>query len=623
LKHWIPTNFKLLMVFQIVSIFASLAFLAGTFVIEDDIGKAISFGAFFSGTIAVILLFIVHSASKALRQSEERLNHALGVSNDGLWDWNLATGEMFFSPRWCETLGFAPEEVEARAEFWEQRIHPTEASRVMEELNDYLANRDGVFQSENRLRKRSGDYRWNLTRAKIVARDEDGLPARLVGVDVDITDVHDLSEELSYQASHDVLTDLANRREFELRLRRVLSTAQSDNSEHALCYLDLDQFKVINDTSGHVAGDELLRQLGRILRTHVRKRDTLARLGGDEFGVLMEHCTLEHAGRGAEALRKAVGLFRFTWDGREFQVTTSVGVVPISEHSESAASILSAADSACYAAKEDGGDRVHTFREGDADLERRHGEMQWVPRINRALEEDRFELFAQPIVPVNSEKKEGDHYEILLRMRDENGQLVAPGRFLPAAERFNLSTRIDRWVIDAAFRWLSEHPEKLRRLSMCSINLSGLSLGNEEFMGAIVRRLDEGTLPPDAICFEITETAAIANLASATNFIHSLREKGCRFSLDDFGTGLSSFAYLKNLPVDFLKIDGAFVKSISYDAIDLAMVRSINDIGHTMGKQTIAEFVEDELILERLREIGVDYAQGYGIGRPGPIDQMD
>ncbi|RKZ34889.1 MAG: hypothetical protein DRQ37_07245, partial [Gammaproteobacteria bacterium] len=227
MKRWIPTNFKLLMIFQIVSMIASATFLAGTFVIEDEIGKAASFGAFFAGTIAVILLFIVNSASKALRQSEERLNHALGVSNDGLWDWNLVTGEMFFSPRWCETLGFAPEEVEARAEFWEQRIHPSEASRVMEELNDYLANRDGVFQCENRLRTRSGDYRWNLTRAKIVARDEDGLPARLVGVDVDITDVHDLSEELSYQASHDVLTDLVNRREFELRLRRVLSTAQN------------------------------------------------------------------------------------------------------------------------------------------------------------------------------------------------------------------------------------------------------------------------------------------------------------------------------------------------------------------------------------------------------------
>ncbi|RKZ36444.1 MAG: diguanylate cyclase, partial [Gammaproteobacteria bacterium] len=262
-------------------------------------------------------------------------------------------------------------------------------------------------------------------------------------------------------------------------------------------------------------------------------------------------------------------------------------------------------------------------REGDADLERRHGEMQWVPRINRALEEDRFELFAQPIVPINGATDEGDHYEILLRMRDENGQLVAPGRFLPAAERFNLSTRIDRWVIDATFHWLNEHPEKLRRLSLCSINLSGLSLGNEEFMGAIVRRLDEGTLPAHVICFEITETAAIANLASATNFIHCLRERGCRFSLDDFGTGLSSFAYLKNLPVDFLKIDGGFVKSISYDAIDLAMVRSINDIGHTMGKKTIAEFVEDDLILERLREIGVDYAQGYGVGRPGPLDKMD
>ena len=438
----------------------------------------------------------------------------------------------------------------------------------------------------------------------------------------DITEAHNLSDQLSYQATHDGLTGLINRREFERRLERVLESAKSAKTEHALCYLDLDQFKVINDTCGHVAGDELLRQLGELLQKQVRKRDTLSRLGGDEFGVLIEHCSLGHAKQIAKELRKVIQDVQFVWEDKNFSLGVSIGLVPITADGGSITNVLSMADTACYAAKDKGTNRIHVYREDDTELARRYGEMQWVSRINRALEENRFHLVFQPIVPVAGLESLRNHYELLLRLEDEDGSTVWPDSFLPAAERYNLSTNLDRWVIGRAFRWLADYPQHLKRLFLCSINLSGHSLGNGKFLEFVIQQFEETNLPPQKICFEITETVAIANLTSATRFIKALSELGCRFALDDFGSGLSSFAYLKNLPVDFLKIDGMFVKDIVDDPIDFAMVRSINEIGHVMGKQTIAEFVENEDILEKLREIGVDYAQGYGIGRPRPIEEI-
>ena len=355
-----------------------------------------------------------------------------------------------------------------------------------------------------------------------------------------------------------------------------------------------------------------------VLRGQVRERDTLARLGGDEFGVLMEHCSLAQAERVAKALREVIAGFRFLWEGRSFDVGVSVGLVSITEVSESIADILSAADRACYAAKDEGRNRVHVYREGDAELARRHGEMQWATRIPQALDEHRFHLVFQPIVPLDSGVSEGEHHEVLIRMEDEEGHIVLPGAFLPAAERYNLSVKIDRWVTGKALEWLEGDSKRLGNLFLCTINLSGLSLGDEEFLKSIIRQFDRTNIPPEKICFEITETAAIANLFNATRFMKALKELGCRFSLDDFGSGLSSFAYLKNLPVDFLKIDGVFVKDIVDDPIDLAMVKSINEVGHAMGKRTIAEHVENEAILETLKlpEIRVDYVQGYGIARP-------
>jgi diguanylate cyclase (GGDEF)-like protein len=425
-----------------------------------------------------------------------------------------------------------------------------------------------------------------------------------------------------HQATHDALTGLVNRREFERRLERVLATAQTEGAEHALCYADLDQFKIINDTCGHIAGDALLRQLGTLLPTKIRKRDTLARLGGDEFGVLMEHCSLNQARRVANAMLRTLEDYRFIWNGNSFSIGASIGLVPITVNSTSITYLLSAADSACYAAKERGRHRISIYREGDEELAKRQGEMQWAARLPRALETNRFRLYYQPIRALNGVHSSGDHYELLLRMEDEEGQLILPGAFLPAAERYGFSNKLDRWVIRLAFDWLQKHNQQLDQLALCSINLSGHSLGEDAFLEDLVTLVKQSQIPPQKICFEITETAAITNLSNATRFIKTLKARGCQFALDDFGSGLSSFAYLKNLPVDFLKIDGLFVKDIANDPLDLALVKSINDIGHVMGKKTIAEFVENKAVREKLEAIGVDYGQGFSIGRPRPIEDM-
>ena len=432
----------------------------------------------------------------------------------------------------------------------------------------------------------------------------------------DITEARALSQQLRFQAAHDALTGLVNRREFENRLERSLKAAEGGRSEHAVCYLDLDQFKIINDTCGHVAGDELLRRLGRVLAQQVRSQDTLARLGGDEFGVLLENCSMHAAERVANALRHTIEDFRFSWQKQVFGIGVSIGVVPIQGLGQTVSSILSAADAACYAAKDRGRNRIHIYHEGDVELVRRHGEMRWVTRIQTALEENRFELARQPIVPLSTSSREDTHYELLLRMRDEDGEIVLPEAFLPAAERYNLSVKLDRWVVREAFRQLTRDPSHLQKLFLCSINLSGVSLADEDFLIFVTTEFAATGLPPSKVCFEITETAAIANLADAMRFMEVLRRLGCRFALDDFGSGLSSFAYLKSLPVDFLKIDGVFVKDIVEDAIDRELVRAINKIGHVMGKRTIAEFVESKEILTALVEIGVDYAQGFELGKP-------
>ena len=405
-------------------------------------------------------------------------------------------------------------------------------------------------------------------------------------------------------------------------MHRVLNSAQTENTEHVLCYLDLDQFKIINDTCGHMAGDGLLRQLSELMRRHIRNRDSLARLGGDEFGVLIEHCSINKAEKIADNLRQAIADFQFYWDDKIFKIGVSIGMASINNDTTSIANILMVADNACYTAKAKGRNRIHIHEEGDTELENRRREMLWTTRIQKALDEDRFCLAVQTILPLNPKEKKGEHYEVLVRMVDEDGKIIPPNVFIPVAERYHLITRIDRHVVNMTMDWLSNNPDFLERLDLCSINLSGPSLVDDTFLEFIVHKLSECKVQAEKICFEITETAAIANLTSAGHFITRLKEEGCKFALDDFGSGLSSFAYLKTLPVDYLKIDGVFVRDIENEKSDLAIVKSIHEISRALNKKTIAEFVESDSILRILEEIGVDYAQGYGISRPQPLDEL-
>jgi diguanylate cyclase (GGDEF)-like protein/PAS domain S-box-containing protein len=681
---------------------------------------------------------------KHLTSLQERNDLAMHTGNDGLWDFDAENNRVYFSPRWKAMLGYADDEMNNSPD-WRQLVHPDDMPRVQASIRDHVAGKTPIFESIHRMRHRSGEWRWVVSRAKARV-DANGRLLRLVGTELDITErrlyedalfrekesaqitlqsigdgvittdqhsmveyinpvaaeltgwqledaqgrpideifrafheetceplenpmtvairrsrsiksvrpmllirrdgnelyvestaapirdglggvaggvlvFHDVSESrelnrrLSYHASHDVLTGLVNRREFESRLERALKSAKARETSYAVCYLDLDQFKIINDTCGHSAGDALLGQVGALLKSKIRWRDTLARLGGDEFGLLLESCSLDEALRTAEQLREAVRNFRFVWEERTFRLGASIGVVPISADNEDVASILSAADSACGAAKEAGRNRVHSFEENDLDLMRRRREMQWAARINNALEESRFELFRQTIQPLQRQDA-GAHYELLLRMRDENGKIVSPDNFIAAAERYGITPNIDRWVIENAFRWLVSEADEREKLVLCSINLSGQSLGDDKFLPFVIEQFHRSGIDATKICFEITETAAVASFSQANRFIQALKELGCKFALDDFGTGLSSFGYLKHFPVDFLKIDGSFVKEILHDPIDREMVRSINEIGHLTGKQTIAEFAENQEIIQMLTSLGVDYAQGYGVSQP-------
>ena len=688
-------------------------------------------------------------AERALELSQERFNLAVTGSNDGLWDWDIDTSEVYYSPRFKQLLGLRDIEMENTMQALMSRLHEDDRSATEAAFEAHLM-KSAPFDIEVRLQTKAGDFRWFRSRGQSV-RDADGRAIRMAGAITDITDrrlaaaelfsekeraqvtlasiadgvittdadgwveylnpvavdltgwtadsarglplqaifrmvhettrqpapspielvlreernvetaatmlllrndgtevpivqsaapirarsgeitgvvlvLHDVSRErqyaakLSYQASHDALTGLINRTEFEQRLSHALMSAAQLGRHHAVMYLDLDQFKVVNDTSGHAAGDQLMRQVSAVLQRRLREGDTLARLGGDEFGVLLENCSSENALRIADELRQTVMEFHFAWENRSFTIGVSIGVVNVEDGLFTIADVLSAADAACYMAKEKGRNRVQVYHREDSELSMRHGEMEWVGRLQKALDEDRFVLYSQDIVALGGANK-GGHCELLIRMLDEKGEIVPPMAFIPAAERYGLMPSIDRWVIRNALAIIAREQADLRgeALDVYAINLSGASIGDDRFLDFVREQFTRFGVRYQSICFEITETAAIARLDKATYFIQELRALGCRFSLDDFGAGMSSFAYLKHLPVDYLKIDGGFVKDMADDPIDRAMVEAINNVGHVMGKQTIAEFVDGERIIAALREIGVDYAQGYGVAKPRPF----
>ena len=485
-----------------------------------------------------------------------------------------------------------------------------------EHFSAALAGQAARFEAE--IRPPRGEPRWveiSMNRVHLEAGD------LVIGILRDVTERVALQSALQHQASHDDLTGLVNRREFQQRLRALVDALPVDHGPHALIYVDLDQFKVVNDTCGHLAGDELLRQLGLRLKQRVTSRDVIARLGGDEFGLLVHDRSIEDAMRLAESLCETVSRHRFVWGERSFEMTASVGVRAIDGGAVSAEDVLSAADAACYVAKDQGRNRVQLYFGGTVCKGKRQ-EMEWVSRLNKALDENRFQIWQQRILDLQGDAGSG-RVEMLLRLVDEEGMIVAPGQFFPAAERYGLMPAIDRWVIQHLLlggQCGSLHAAlQDRTVPHCAINLSGASLNDDKFLGFLEDALRRSPIGCHVLCFEITETVAVANFGRAREVMQALKEFGCQFALDDFGSGMSSFSYLKNLPVDYLKIDGALVRNIMEEAADFAMVEAIHRVGSVLGLKTIAEFVETESTLQRLREIGVDYAQGYAIHRPEPL----
>jgi diguanylate cyclase (GGDEF)-like protein len=436
--------------------------------------------------------------------------------------------------------------------------------------------------------------------------------------------INDATSMLRYQAQHDDLTGLINRREFEVRLERCLKSVHENNAQHVFCYLDLDQFKLVNDTCGHSAGDELLKQVSVLLSNKMRERDTLARLGGDEFGLLLENCTLADANQINNALLKTIRDYRFIYDDKIFNIGVSIGLVVINRGFENASDIIHAADSACYSAKSAGRNQSFLFNAGDIEVVQHRSAVEAISDITDEIDDQQFMLYCQPIVPLNAEVNQLRHYEILLRKIDLDGKIILPTTFIPSAERYHLMPNIDRWVIKNVFlayrQMLDINAEKCDYVF--SINLSGTSLGDKSLLGFIQDMFVKYSIPPEAICFEITETAAIVNLKNTILLFSELQKLGCSFALDDFGSGMSSFTYLKNFDVDYLKIDGTFVKEMHVNKIDHAMVRSIHSVAEAMNIKTVAEFVENEEILRELKAIGVHYGQGLYLGVPVTVKGM-
>jgi len=427
-----------------------------------------------------------------------------------------------------------------------------------------------------------------------------------------------------YQASHDELTHLVNRKEFENLLRRALETARKDKTVHVLCFLDLDHFKIINDTCGHVAGDRLLQNISTLLRKHTRKHDTLGRLGGDEFGLLLENCPTVKAAEIAEGLVGLVKNYNFVWEKRNFSVGVSIGLIPITHESESVARLMSQADMSCYAAKDMGRNRVHVHELGGSHITQMHNEMHWVANIRDSITENRFMLYVQPITPVADTTTSQHMYEVLLRLRDDDGNIVSAGPYIPAAERFGLMRDVDHWVLEKAFEYITHIYSTIDQLDLrLFINLSGNSFTDPEIRSMILDSIDLGRIPSRSVCFEITETCAVKDIATAVEFMNILKLSNCQIALDDFGSGMSSFTYLKNMPVDYLKLEGTIVNQMANNTIDHAMVAAMNQIGRIMNIKTIAEYVESAEIFNRLSAIGVDYAQGYHISKPFPIEDLE
>ncbi len=551
-----------------------------------------------------------------LRQEAERISSGMPI---GLYATDGEGACTFTNPRWQEIYGLNLEE--SRGSGWADTIHPEDRSAVFAEWTQAAAEaRD--FEMGFRLLRRDGSVINVHSQAKAL-RDPAGVITGFLGFVQDVTTEVALREELQHQASHDALTQLLNRRAFDACLSQCLQQpAHPGQPGHALLYIDLDQFKIINDAAGHAAGDRLLVQVARLLEAFRSPEASLARLGGDEFGLLLPHCTVAEAEATAGRIIRVLEDVRYQEAEQRFRIGVSIGVVPLLGQDFDPDAVMQAADTSCFAAKESGRNRWHTWGESDADLISRNQAMRWVTRLQRAIDDDRLELHAQRIVPLNPADGDALRAELLLRIREDDGALVMPGAFLPPAERFQLITRLDQWVLQKTIALLAALAS-LEGIERISLNVSGLSVVDPSFVQMVDAALvDAGPAISQRLCFEITETAAITNVAAAVQFISIVRRHGCTVALDDFGSGMASFGTLKNLTVTHLKIDGQFVTGVIDDPLDDVAVRCFVEVAEVIGLRTVAEFVESEAVLQRLRQIGVHYAQGYHLHRPEPFEQV-
>lgn len=559
-------------------------------------------------------------AEQALFEEKERLHVTLSSIGDAVITTDVEGCVIYLNPVAETMTGWRHDEALGK------RL--PDVFQIVNELTDEIALnpvdvvlrlRESAGLAENTALIQRGGGRLSIEDSAAPIRDKEGNIVGVVLVFHDVSQARQMARTMTHHATHDALTGIINRREFEHRLDLALQSAKREAKDHTVLYLDLDRFKIVNDTCGHGAGDELLRQLTSLLQTKLRQSDTLGRLGGDEFGVLLDSCPAGPAFRIADLLRQTVRDFHFAWLDKVFPIGVTIGLVTFDHTAGTVEDVLRMADAACLLAKDKGRNRVHVHIQGDAEIARRHGEMGWIARIQKAFDEDLFILYSQKILSLGGPEEAGEHREVLLRMKDDDGTMIPPMAFIPAAERYGLMPQIDRWVVNAVFSQLAQEHSDGADEGTCAINLSGTSICDDDFLTFVLEKMDYYQTEPSQICFEITETAAITNLSQATVLIRELKKRGCRFSLDDFGSGMSSFAYLKHLPVDYLKIDGGFVKDMIDDKIDCAMVEAINHIGHVMGIRTIAEFVENDEILAKLRVIGVDFAQGYGVEKPKAV----
>ena len=575
----------------------------------------IASAAMFLGLVAYALA-VLRWTVRRIRESEGRFRAAFHQAGVGMLKMDLQGSFIEANDALGDILGYRRDELAGKT--FADILHPDELAQMRGKSGGIDWHYADV-PIDGRFLRSDGSTLWGRWTASVIRMGED-VEDRVFAIIEDVSQARQLAGDMAHQASHDALTGLINRTEIERRLALAIDSARQANKKHALCFVDLDQFKLVNDTCGHEAGDQLLRQLAVALSAPLRDTDWLGRLGGDEFAILLERTPVDGAERVAEKLTDVLAATTFTWMERSFSLSCSIGVVEITADTPDVSWLLRAADTACYLAKDEGRNRIRTYREADEDIARRRGEMEWVSEIRQALRDDRLVLYAQRIEPVRG--PEGLQYEILVRLIDAAGKIHGPGAFLPAAERYDQALAIDRKVIALMFEQLTTNPQHVHLLELCHVNLSGQSIANPDFHKFVLGLLDSHTIPASKLCFEITETAVIGNLDRARTFINEVRARGCMIALDDFGSGLSSFAYLKNLNIDILKIDGVFVVNMADDDVDHALVSSICEVGRALGKRTIAEWVETEQVYALLGEVGVEYVQGYAIHTPCPFEEL-